>query len=53
MIPAVRRRQDAALAAAVRRLVDDPNLPCEIDGIVIPDGWGKIPHKIPTPESEV
>lgn len=40
IIPAIRRRQDAALAAAIRALVDDPDLPCEIDGVVIPNGRG-------------
>jgi hypothetical protein len=41
IVPAIRRRQDANLAAAIKRLVDDPDLACEIDGIVIPDGWGR------------
>ena len=40
VIPAVRRRQDATLAEAIRRLVDDPDLACEINGIVIPNGRG-------------
>ena len=40
IVPAIRRRQDADLKAAIKRLVDDPDLPCEIDGIVIPNGRG-------------
>jgi hypothetical protein len=41
LVPAIRRRQDAdLLRAAIRRLVDDPDLPCEIDGIFIPNGRG-------------
>ena len=32
--PAIRRRQDANLEAAIRTLMDDPDRPCEIDGIV-------------------
>jgi hypothetical protein len=43
IVPAIRRRQDAELAAAIRRLVDDPDLPCEIDGVVIPNGRGGRP----------
>jgi hypothetical protein len=42
-VPAIRRRQDAELAEAIRRLVDDPDLACEIDGIVIPHGRGGEP----------
>jgi hypothetical protein len=41
IVPAIRRRQDAELAEAIRRLVDDPDLACEIDGIVIPNGRGR------------
>jgi hypothetical protein len=41
IVPAIRRRQDANLAAAIRRLVDDPDLACEVDGVFIPDGWGR------------
>jgi hypothetical protein len=41
IVPAIRRRQDAELAAVIRRLVDDPDLACEIDGIVIPNGRGR------------
>jgi len=41
IVPAIRRRQDAELAAVIRRLVDDPDLACEIDGVVIPNGWGR------------
>jgi hypothetical protein len=40
LIPAIRRRQDADLEAAIRRLIADPDLPCEIEGLVIPNGWG-------------
>lgn len=40
IVPAIQRRQDANLKAAIKRLVDDPDLPCEIDGIVIPNGRG-------------
>jgi hypothetical protein len=40
LIPFFRRRQDAALAAAIRTLVDDPDLACEVDGVVIPNGRG-------------
>jgi hypothetical protein len=41
IVPAIRRRQDAELAAAIKKLVDDPDLACEIDGIVIPNGRGR------------
>jgi hypothetical protein len=41
IVPAIRRRQDAGLEEAIRKLVDDPDLPCEIDGVVIPNGRGK------------
>jgi hypothetical protein len=40
IVPAIWRRQDANLEAAIKRLVDDPDLPCEIDGIIIPNGRG-------------
>ena len=40
IVPAIRRRQDANLRAAIKILVDDPDLSCEIDGIVIPNGRG-------------
>jgi len=42
MIPSVRRRQDAALHEAIRLLVDDPSLPCEIGGVVVPHGYGQV-----------
>ena len=38
--PPARRRQDAALEAAIRKLVDDPSLPCMVDGVLIPHGYG-------------
>jgi hypothetical protein len=41
IVPAIRRQQDANLAAAIKTLVDDPDLPCEIGGIVIPNGRGR------------
>jgi len=39
--PAERRRQDARLEAAIDRLVRDPTLPCSIEGVVIPHGFGE------------
>ena len=42
IVPAIRQRQDANLAAAIKRLIDDPDLPCEIDGVVIPNGRGRL-----------
>jgi hypothetical protein len=38
--PTRRRRQDAALEEAIRKLVEDPSLPCMVEGRVIPDGYG-------------
>jgi hypothetical protein len=38
--PAYRERQDAAMREAIRRLVDDPSLPCMIGDRLIPDGYG-------------
>jgi hypothetical protein len=40
LVPAIRRRQDADLRAAIKRLVEDPDLPCEIEGKYIPNGRG-------------
>ena len=40
LVPSIRRQQDADLKAAITRLVDDPDLPCEIDGHTIPNGRG-------------
>jgi hypothetical protein len=40
LVPSLRRRQDAELEAAIARLVADPNLPCMIEGRLIPDGHG-------------
>jgi hypothetical protein len=38
--PPYRRRKEAAMEDAIRRLVDDPSLPCVIDGRVVPNGYG-------------
>jgi hypothetical protein len=38
--PPYRRREEAAMEDAIRRLVDDPALPCVIDGRVVPNGYG-------------
>lgn len=38
--PPYRRRQDAALEAAIRRLMDDPSLPCVVGDHFIPNGYG-------------
>jgi hypothetical protein len=40
IVPAVRRKQDTKLKAAIKRLMDDPELPCAIEGTIIPNGWG-------------
>lgn len=40
LIPAFRRRQDAALREVIERLVDDPSLPCVIEGRLVPNGYG-------------
>jgi hypothetical protein len=40
LVPAIRRRQDNDLQAAIKQLVDDPDLPCEINGKLIPNGRG-------------
>jgi hypothetical protein len=41
--PAYRERQDAATHEAIRRLVDDPSLPCMIGDRLIPHGYGVAP----------
>jgi hypothetical protein len=41
IIPAIRRRQDAAVRLAIQRLMNDPDLPCEVEGLVIPNGRGR------------
>jgi hypothetical protein len=41
--PAYRRRHDAALREAIRALVQDPSLPCMIEGRLIPNGYGANP----------
>jgi hypothetical protein len=38
--PAYRERQDAATREVIRRLVDDPSLPCVIGDRIIPNGYG-------------
>jgi len=40
LIPSRRRRQDAALEAAITRLMNDPGLPCVVEGTLIPNGYG-------------
>ena len=40
LIPFFKRRQDQRLRLAITALVENPNLPCEIEGVVIPNGWG-------------
>ena len=40
LVPSIRRQQDADLHAAIKRLIDDPDLPCEIEGHFIPNGRG-------------
>lgn len=40
LFPRYRRQQDAALKEAIKRLVDEPDLPCKIDGVEILDGFG-------------
>ena len=40
IFPSVRRRQDAALEESIRRLVENPWMPCEIEGQVIRNGFG-------------
>src|SRR4029077_6840491 len=42
IFPAIRRRQDEELKAAIKKLVDDPDLACEIEGIFIPNGRGHV-----------
>jgi hypothetical protein len=39
--PRYRRESDARLKAAISALVNDPSLPCEIEGVVIPNGYGR------------
>jgi hypothetical protein len=39
-IPSRRRAYEASLLAAITTLVRDPSLPCEIEGRVIPHGFG-------------
>jgi hypothetical protein len=43
LIPAIRRRQDTDLEHAIRQLMNDPDLSCEVDGIFIPNGRGGQP----------
>jgi hypothetical protein len=42
LFPYYRKKQDDALREAIRALVKDPSLPCEIEGQFIPDGFGSI-----------
>ena len=39
--PPYRRMQDALLEDAICRLMADPDMPCVIDGVLIPNGRGK------------
>jgi len=41
LVPSERRKQDAELRTAIDALLADPDLPCEVEGYVIPDGHGK------------
>ncbi len=41
--PAYRRQRDDAMQQAIRELVEQPDLPCSVDGRVIPDGFGVSP----------
>jgi hypothetical protein len=41
--PAYRERRDAATREAIRRLVDEPSLPCVIGDRLIPHGYGVAP----------
>ena len=43
--PAYRARQDAATEEAIRRLVDDPSLPCMVGDRLIPNGYWIDPAK--------
>jgi hypothetical protein len=38
--PSYRRQQDVALYRAIGQMVNDPSLPCEIEGRLIPNGYG-------------
>lgn len=40
VIPSRRRAYEAQLHAAIKELVDDPRLPCRIEGKTIPHGFG-------------
>lgn len=40
VFPSVRKRQDEGLRSAIKALMDDPDLPCVIDGVFVQDGWG-------------
>ncbi len=41
LIPANRRRYEASLRASISLLMDNPDMPCEIGGIIIPHGRGR------------
>lgn len=41
--PAYRRRRDAEMKEAIRELVKNPDAPCMIDGVIIPNGYGESP----------
>lgn len=38
--PPYRREQDARIEAAISVLIDDPSMPCNIEGEIIPNGYG-------------
>lgn len=37
--PPYRRRRDVAMLAAMKQLVTNPSMPCQLGDVVIPDGY--------------
>lgn len=45
--PSYRRKRDAEMKEALRYLVENPGVPCMVDGEIIPDGYGYNPPRYP------
>ena len=40
ILPKARARRDASVRSGIKALMNDPSLPCEVDGHFIPNGYG-------------
>jgi hypothetical protein len=45
LFPAYRKYQDAQLTAALEYLLAHPEVPCQLENIYIPDGYGTHPDR--------